>query len=181
MRTYKRLRVDGGCYFFTVVMQQRGRDGILIENIDALREAFRKIKQKHPFTLDAIVILPDHLHCIWQLPKGTDDFSTPWRLIKTTFSKSIEKGEVIDKSRQRKNERNIWQRRFWEHLIRDEKDYQHHFDYIHYNPVKHGYVEQVADWQYSSFHRCVKQGIYNNDWTVPENIKALDFEQSYKI
>ena len=180
MRRYKRLRVKGGCYFFTVVLEQRWGNRFLIDNIDALRTAFLKVKRKHPFKMDAVVILPDHLHCIWQLPEDTDDYSTRWRLIKSEFSKSIEKGELVSKSRQRKGERGIWQRRFWEHLIRDDSDFQNHVDYIHYNPVKHGYVEQVKAWQYSSFHRWVEKGVYTENWRVSNAVRELDFEPRYE-
>ncbi len=105
--------------------------------------------------MDAVVILPDHLHCIWQLPKNDDNFSSRWRLIKSHFSRTINSKEYISKSRQRKKERGIWQRRFWEHVIRNEEDYIHNVEYIHYNPVKHGYVNNVKDWKYSSFHHLV--------------------------
>ena len=166
MRTYKRIRIKGGCYFFTVNLAHRKGNQLLIRHIDALRAAFKKIKQNHPFKMDAVVILPEHLHCIWQLPQGDDDYSTRWRLIKSEFSQSIETGEYISQSRQRKNERGIWQRRFWEHLIRNDEDYSYHFDYIHYNPVKHGYVKRVKDWQYSSFHYWVSKEVYSLSWTT---------------
>ena len=120
------------------------------------------------------MIMPDHLHCLWQLPPGDDDFPTHWYLIKSRFSRSIKPGEFISKSRQRKGERGLWQRRYWEHLIRDESDYYRHVDYIHYNPVKHGYVPAAKDWQYSSFHRWVARGLYPLNWTTaaPEVIDA---------
>ena len=180
MRTYKRLKVKGGCYFFTVVLEQRRNNPILIDHIDALREAFRQVQQKHPFKMEAVVILPDHLHCLWRLPEDCDDYSMRWRLIKSKFSQAIKKGEVISKSRQRKAERGIWQRRFWEHLIRDDRDYQHHFDYIHYNPMKHGYVEEVKDWQYSSFHHYVEKAVYSEHWAASNATCALDFESTHK-
>jgi len=151
MTDYRRYRLKGGAYFFTVNLAERKRN-LLTEHIDALRGAFREIKQTHPFQIDAIVVLPDHLHTLWTLPKGDDDFSLRWRQIKSAFSREIEKGERISKSRMQKQERGIWQRRFWEHAIRNEQDYTLHVDYIHFNPVKHGYVRQVADWPYSSFH-----------------------------
>ena len=164
MRTYIRENVKGGVYFFTVNLAERNNNDLLIANIEILREAFRLTKQSHPFIIDACVILPEHLHCIWRLPEGDEDFSKRWRLIKTHFSKNIPANERISNSRKRKNERGIWQRRFWEHLIKDESDYQSHLDYIHYNPVKHGYVEQAIDWPYSSFYLWVERKAYPRDW-----------------
>jgi putative transposase len=110
--------------------------------------------------------LPNHLHCLWQLPSDDDDFPTRWRLIKARFSHGIDEGERISVSRQRKGERGLWQRRYWEHVIRGERDYQRHLDYIHFNPVKHGYVRSAKDWSYSSFHRWVRRGDYPVDWAV---------------
>ncbi len=121
-------------------MAERKNNDLLITHIELLREAFRVTQQHHPFIIDACVILPEHLHCIWRLPEGDNDFSNRWRLIKTYFSKNIARNERISNSRKRKKERGIWQCRYWEHLIKDEKDVQNHVDYIHYNPVKHGYV-----------------------------------------
>jgi len=137
---------------------------LLIEHIDSLREAFRVVKEAHPFKIDAIVILPDHLHTIWTLPDGDHGFSQRWRQIKSAFSRAIVKEERISGSRFRKQERGIWQRRFWEHAIRNEEDFNRHVDYIHINPVKHGYIQKVADWPYSSFHQYVRLGILPVDW-----------------
>ncbi|HEY8094628.1 MAG TPA: transposase [Methylobacter sp.] len=176
MRTYIRSRLQGGIYFFTVNLAERGQNDLLLRNIDTLRQAFRYTQQRHPFVIEAIVVLPEHLHCLWRLPEGDDGFSLRWRLIKAHFSRHIVSGERVSASRQRKNERGIWQRRYWEHLIRDDIDYQRHFDYIHYNPVKHGYVAKVADWPYSSFHRCVKRGIYPPDWAAPPAIVEQSWE-----
>ncbi|MCU7837271.1 MAG: transposase [gamma proteobacterium symbiont of Taylorina sp.] len=163
MPSYVRYQVEGGCYFFTVNLLER-KKSLLIDHIDLLREAVRLCKHKRPFYIDAWVVLPEHMHCIWTLPEGDDDFSNRWKMIKTHFSKGLPKTERLSKTRQKKGERGIWQRRFWEHVIRDEWDYEKHMDYIHYNPVKHGWVDKVQDWQYSSFHRCVKQDIYPIDW-----------------
>jgi putative transposase len=163
MTEYRRYRVKGGSYFFTVNLAERKRK-LLTEHAGILRDAFRTVKQAHPFQLDAVAVLPNHLHCIWTLPEGDDDFSLRWRQIKSAFSRAIETGERVSLSRAGKQERGIWQRRFWEHAIRDEDDFRHHVDYIHYNPVKHGYVEKVADWPYSSFHRYVRLGIYPLGW-----------------
>jgi putative transposase len=158
MRTYKRIKIEGGCYFFTVNIAERQGNDLLVRHIDELREAFRRTQHDHPFKMEVVVIMPDHLHCLWQLPPGDDDFPIRWYLIKSRFSRSIKSGEAISKSRQRKGERGLWQRRYWEHVIRDETDYYRHADYIHYNPLKHGYVQAVKDWQYSSFHRWAAQG-----------------------
>jgi putative transposase len=163
MTNYRRYRLEGGCYFFTVALAER-RSRLLIENIQGLRIAFRAVKQAHLFTMEAVVILPDHLHCIWTLPLGDHDFSTRWRQIKAAFSRQLPKIERRSKSRMGKGERGIWQRRFWEHGIRDELDYQRHVDYIHYNPVKHGYVTRVEDWGYSSFHHFIRRGVYPINW-----------------
>jgi putative transposase len=114
--------------------------------------------------MEAIVILPDHLHCIWTLSEGDDDFSTRWRQVKAAFSRQLPKTERRSQSRLNKGERGIWQRRFWEHAIRDEVDHQRHVDYIHYNPIKHEYVTRVADWPFSSFHHFVRMGVYPGDW-----------------
>jgi putative transposase len=132
-----------------------------------LREAINHIRKKYPFTINAIVLLPDHLHCIWTLPDGDHDFGLRWRLIKTYVTKhgqTLGVGSEINVSRQRRGEGNLWQRRFWEHVIRDEEDYARHCDYIHYNPVRHKLCTSPGDWPYSSFHRFAKEGIYSHDW-----------------
>jgi len=175
MTDYRRYRVKGGTYFFTVNLVERKRK-LLVEQIDLLRDSFRLVKKDHPFHIDAIVILPDHLHTVWTLPAGDDDFSLRWRQIKSAFSRCIESGERISKSRTKKQERGIWQRRFWEHAIRDERDYANHLDYIHFNPVKHKLVNRVIDWPYSSFHRYVRLGMYPVDWLGFED-KTLDCER----
>lgn len=160
---YRRSFVPGGTFFFTVNLADR-RSRRLIDSIDALRRAFRSVRALHPFTVDAIVIMPDHLHAIWTLPPGDADYSTRWRLIKAAFSHAIDPLEQRSKSRAAKGERGIWQRRFWEHTVRDGNDFARHCDYIHFNPVKHGYVQTAREWPYSSLHRFVKGGIYPPDW-----------------
>jgi len=160
---YRRANSKGGTYFFTVNLAERNKT-LLVDHIDDLRVAFKKVKTSHPFTIDAIVILPEHIHAIWTLPKNDADFSIRWRLIKSWFSKSLPKIERICPSRIDKSERGIWQRRFWEHQIRDETDYNRHMDYLYYNPVKHGYVKNVIDWPYSSFHRDVDKDTYLKGW-----------------
>lgn len=160
---YKRHYQQGATYFFTINLANRSSD-LLIQNIDTLRQAFKTVKQKHPFHIDAIVILPDHLHMVCTLPQGDANFSKRIKLIKYYFSYRLAKIEPISKSRLRKAKRGIWQRRFWEHCIRDEKDFRNHIDYIHMNPVKHGLVHQVKDWPYSSFHRHVAVGLLADNW-----------------
>lgn len=163
MTAYRRLTVPGGKYFFTVNLAERSRS-LLTDNIELLRASFRQVKFSHPFAIDAVVILPDHLHCIWTLPNGDVDFATRWRLIKSTFSRRLPKTERISASRRAKAERGIWQRRYWEHLIRDDDDLHQHLDYVHFNPVKHSLVKYVVDWPYSSFHRYIQLGIYPRNW-----------------
>ncbi|WP_265089765.1 REP-associated tyrosine transposase [Psychrobacter sp. H7-1] len=160
---YRRYYKEGASYFFTINLADRSSD-LLIKEVAILREAFRTVKKKHPFHIDAIVILPDHLHLLCTLPNNDSDFSKRIRLIKYYFSYHIAKTEPISISRQRKSERGIWQRRFWEHCIRDEADYIAHINYIHMNPVKHGHVEHVKDWKYSSFHKFVAQNLLPIDW-----------------
>jgi putative transposase len=163
MTDYRRNYIAGGSFFFTVNLAER-RLRLLTEHIDELRIAFRQTRQHHPITIDAIAVLPDHLHAVWTLPEGDADFATRWRLIKSAFSRSLPTGERISASREAKGERGIWQRRYWEHTLRDENDFARHIDYTHINPVKHGLVPRVRDWPYSSFHRMVRLGVYPEDW-----------------
>jgi putative transposase len=175
MPQYIRAIVPGGTFFFTVTLLERRRN-LLTEHIDNLRAAFRAARQRRPFTIEAIVILPDHLHCVWTLPAGDADFSTRWHDIKARFADQIPPGERLSERRRQKGERGIWQRRFWEHVIRDERDYERHVDYIHYNPVKHGHVMRVADWPYSSFHQYVERGIYTFEWTADDDVRCMEME-----
>jgi putative transposase len=163
MTDYRRNFIAGGSYFFTVNLADR-RQRLLTEYIDQLRASFQETRRRHPFTIDGIVVLPDHLHAVWTLPEGDADFATRWRLIKSGFSRQVATGERISDSRTAKAERGIWQRRYWEHTIRNETDFARHIDYIHVNPVRHGHVVRVRDWPYSSFHRLVKTGVYPDDW-----------------
>ena len=166
---YRRIRQEGGTYFFTVNLAERSGT-LLVDRIDDLRNAVRVVKQRHPFDIVAWIVLPDHMHAVWTLPEGDGDCATRWMLIKAGFSRSIPKGELIRATRRRKGERGIWQRRFWEHLITDEDDLLRHVDYVHINPVKHGYVMRAADWPYSSIHRYIRRGEMPGDWAVtPED------------
>jgi putative transposase len=163
---YRRAYVPGGSYFFTVVTEQRRRLFADVSNVMLLRQAIRTVMRNRPFTIDAIVVLPDHIHCIWSLPPGDADFATRWRLIKTWFTKHLLLREHIrpNTARIHKCRQAVWQHRYWEHLLRDEADYQCHVDYIHYNPVKHGYVSKPVEWPFSSLKRYVKQGVLPADW-----------------
>ncbi len=163
MSNYRRNRVPGGTYFFTVNLLDR-RSDLLVRHIDALRQAVQLVRAKRPFHVDAWVVLPDHMHCIWTLPTDDADFSGRWKLIKTSFSKSLPPVEPLSRTRVRRGERGIWQRRFWEHTIRDDRDYATHMDYVHFNPIKHGYAGSVDAWPYSSFRRCVERGLYPQNW-----------------
>ena len=143
------------------------------ENVSLLKEATKYVMDRHAFKLDAYVILPDHLHCVWTLPEGDNDYSNRWMLIKSYFSRKCDlkyKPPVSD-SRIRKKEQAIWQRRFWEHQFRDEADFARHIEYIHYNPVKHGLVDAPFKWAYSSFHRYVKEGVYEKEWASGAGIR----------
>ena len=174
MPDYRRAFVAGGTWFFTVNLLQRQSSQLLVEHIELLRQVVSEVRHKYPFKIDAWVVLPEHMHCVWTLPPDDSDFSTRWRLIKSGFSRRIPKKENRSAVRLRNNERGIWQRHYWEHLIRDELDFQRHLDYIHMNPVKHGWVRQVKDWPYSTFHRYVQEGVYSLDWcgVVDEAIMA---------
>ena len=172
MPDYLRNRVPGGTYFFTVNLLER-RSRLLVEHIDAFREAVRQVLIRRPFHIDAWVVLPDHTHCVWTLPPGDTDYSSRWKAIKIAFAKSMPKTEYVSPVRVAKGERGIWQRRYWEHTIRDERDYAAHVDYVHVNPFKHGLVTRVRDWPHSSFHRFVKAGIYPPDWvSMPEDFAS---------
>ncbi len=164
---YKRNLVPGGTYFFTVVTQNRAPILCENKNADLLREAFKKVLVKHPFQIDAFVLMPDHIHCIWTLPPDDADYSTRWRLIKSYFTRGIKSAS---------REHGVWQKRYWEHTIRDEKDYENHCNYIHYNPVKHGLVKYPVEWDFSSFHRFVKQGKYSPEWCASDkSFEELEF------
>lgn len=166
MPNYRRFRVPGGTYFFTVNLLERYPNDLLVRHIGHLREAVQKVKQDFPFHIDAWVVLPDHLHAVWTLPPGDDDFSLRWRLIKQQFSRSMPPTEHRSGTRLARGERGIWQRRFWEHAIRNDEEYAAYLDYVHINPVKHGHATHVADWPYSSFHRFVEAGIYPETWAT---------------
>jgi putative transposase len=171
---YRRAFIPGGSFFFTVVT--KGRRPLLASasSVNVLWGAFRAVRSSRPFTTDAVVVLPDHLHCIWTLPRDDADFATRWRLIKTWFSKHCDPGLRIQTGplRTTKREQSLWQHRYWEHAIRDERDFARHVEYIHFNPVKHGLASSAMEWPYSSFRRYVRNGIYPAEW----GNSAMDFD-----
>jgi len=156
MSDYRRVRIEGGTYFYTVTLANR-KSRLLMEENKLLLASIRKVQKKRPFAMRGWVVLPDHLHCIWTLPKGDHDYSGRWRAIKTLFSKNCKKNS-------RTQIKSVWQPRFWEHTIHSAEDFKRHLDYIHINPVKHNYVKQVKDWPLSSFHTYVNNGVYTLDW-----------------
>lgn len=177
MTEYRRFQQPGATWFFTVNLAERKNNHLLVERIDLLKSVITAVKHRHPFKIDAMVVLPDHLHSIWTLPEGDSDFSSRRGLIKASFSRQIPQHERVSQSRQKRGERGLLQRRFWEHRIRDETDYRQHVDYIHWNPVKHGWVSRVKDWPYSSFHRHVNEGIYDANWGGDDDLSSLAMDE----
>ena len=171
---YRREFIPGGSFFFTVVTEQRRPLLASADAVEILRAAFRAVCATRPFEVDAIVVLPDHLHCIWMLPPGDTDFATRWWLIKTWFTKHCDSAlrSKPNPARTAKREQALWQHRYWEHALRDEADVIRHVEYIHFNPVKHGLVSSAMEWPYSSFRRYVEAGLYPADWRQG----AMDFE-----
>jgi putative transposase len=163
MSRYRRPRIEGGIFFFTLALADRSSD-LLVQHVERLRQVYRTVAARMGFETNAICILPDHLHAIWTLPPGDADFARRWSQIKAGFSRGVSPAQLKSRSQGRRREAGVWQRRFWEHAIRDDADFERHVDYIHFNPVKHGYVTRVCDWPYSSFHRYVKDGLLPADW-----------------
>lgn len=175
MADYRRWRVEGGTYFFTLVAHSRAN---LFSDPVAkaiLGKVFRECIQNWPFSMPAVVLLPDHLHAIWTLPPGDAGYPARWGWIKKEFTKRwLAQGgteQPVSEARQLRGDHGVWQPRYWEHTIEDEHDFDRHFDYAHYNPVKHGHVTRVCDWPESSFHRWVRAGVYDPDW----GSSGLDF------
>ena len=168
MAHYRRSNIAGGTYFFTLVTYRRRFVFDHAASRQILREIVLEVRAKHPFTIDAWVVLPDHMHCIWTLPEDCADFSRRWSLIKSGFSRRAKSLFHVDgwmnASKRKRRELTIWQRRFWEHRIKDEEELNIYLDYTHYNPVKHGWVEKVVDWPFSTFHRYAKAGMYPQGW-----------------
>lgn len=168
MPNYHRVKIEGGTYFFTVVTYHRLP---ILTNQPArtiLHEAWENTQKRFPFETIAVCLLPDHIHCIWKLFEGDTNYSIRWKEIKRLFTKrylkEIGPGETRNESRLKRGEAAIWQRRFWEHTIENQEDLEMHLDYIHYNPIKHGYVKRAIDWQWSSFQRYVIEGVYDINW-----------------
>ncbi len=167
MPNYRRNLLPGGTFFFTVVIE--GRQPVLLETgRTLLRQSVRQCMDRFPFTIDAIVVLPDHLHAIWTLPKDDTEYSKRWGYIKKEFTKAwLKRGyreRPVSRARRRERRRGVWVPRFWEHTIRDEQDFLRHMDYIHYNPVKHNHTRCPHAWPSSSFHCSVRRGLYEPDW-----------------
>jgi putative transposase len=163
MSRYRRVTIEGGVFFFTVTLADRSSD-LLVQQIDRLRSAYVSAQRRYPFKTIAICVLPDHLHAIWSLPPDDADFPLRWNLIKSGFSRGLPASASRTESKISRREKGIWQRRYWEHAIRDDADLARHVDYVHFNPVKHGYVTKVCNWPHSSFHRFVTEGILPADW-----------------
>lgn len=160
---YRRDRVAGATWFFTVNLADR-RSDLLVRHIASLRAAFRTVRASHPFELDAIVILPEHLHAVMRLPDGDAAYALRWGLIKASFTRAVAGREFVAGRRAERRERSLWQARYWEHRIRDARDHAAHVDYVHYNPVKHGHVQRPIEWPFSSVHRYVARGLLPPDW-----------------
>mgnify|MGYP001256858398 FL=1 len=170
MSYYRRAYVAGATYFFTVVTRNRRPIFTDAERVDVLRQAIRQVMASRPFSIEAMVVLPDHLHSLWRLPEGDADFSARWREIKKATSRHIAPATNA------RRERPVWQRRFWEHLIRDADDWRRHVDYIHYNPVKHGLCSRPGDWPWSSFGKALAQGWYAADWGECEPVGMAEMD-----
>jgi putative transposase len=162
MVRYRRNFIPGGTFFFTVTLNDR-QSSALVDHVKSLRAAFRKTRNERPFVVDAIVILPDHLHAIMTLPPGDSDFSGRWQRIKGAFTRSIVAAGV-PVSHDHRGEYALWQKRFWEHTIRDDRDFERCANYIHFNPVKHRLVSSPNAWPFSSLHRFVRTGVLARDW-----------------
>lgn len=166
MVKYRRLRVSGATYFFTVTLRDR-RSDFLVAHADVLREAFRRVRKERPFVVEAIVVLPDHLHAVWRSPPGDADYSGRWRAIKARFTRELVR-HGVPVARDRRGKYSLWRRRFWEHLIRNNGDSARHVDYIHLTPVKHVLVTNPFDWRLSSIHAYARRGIIGADWRGSE-------------
>ena len=163
MPDYRRVRIPGATYSFTVNLLDR-RSDLLVTHVTEIRAAVRRVQKKWPFHADAWIVLPEHMHCLWTLPENDSDFPRRWQEIKIAFAKSLPVLEPRSPLMVRRRERGIWQRRYWEHTIRDDRDYAAHMDYIHFNPVKHGLTKSAGEWPFSTFRRCVAAGLYPENW-----------------
>lgn len=175
MPNYIRTQTPGATYFFTVTLEDRGARH-LVDHVAELRACMKAVKERHPFEIEAMVVLPEHIHTLWRLPVDDGDYATRWMLLKQSFTRRLaELGALppqAEQARGRRGERSLWQRRFWEHQILDEADLARHVDYIHFNPVKHGWVLRARDWPYSSLHRFVREGKLPQDWGIGAAIEG---------
>jgi putative transposase len=180
MPQYHRSYIKGGTYFFTVVTYERRQILTSVEARELLHSAWVDVCQRFPFKTIAVCLLPTYIHCIWSLPDRDANYSVRWKEIKRLFSKGylsqIGPGEIRSASCLKRGEAAIWQRRFWEHTIKDQDDLNRHIDYIHYNPVKHGFVDRVSEWPWSSFHRFVKAGYYEEYWGESVACNVIELE-----
>lgn len=180
MPNYHRALVSGASWFFTVNLLQLRNNVLLVRHVDILREAVRRVHRLHPFTVNAWVVLPEHMHCVWTLPPGDAGYSLRWRLIKTFFCRALPASEHRSVLRLNRGERGIWQRRYLEHLIRDDEDYRRYVDYVYVNPLKHGLVGRVRDWPYSIFHRDVRVELYPLDWAGDVDLLLPGMDRSFR-
>ena len=174
MPRYIRADTPGATYFFTVNLRDRSAR-YLVDHVAELRASLTDVKTRHPFHIDAMVVLPEHIHALWTLPVEDADFSTRWMLLKQGFTRRLQAAGVLEPdaaSPRRKAQRSLWQDRSWEHCIRDDEDYARHVDYIHFNPVKHGWVMRAREWPYSSLHRFVREGRLQEDWGISAAIEG---------
>jgi putative transposase len=162
---YRRVRIPGGTYFFTVNLLER-RKTLLTDHFQLFRQSFVWTKRRWPFRIEALVVLPDHFHAVLTLPEGDSDYALRLRHIKARFSRGLAGNEWRNTVRKRRGERGIWQRRYWEHCIRDDRDLAAHIRYCYYNPVKHGHATSAKDWRFSTYHRDVRCGRFAADWSI---------------
>ncbi len=182
MPNYRRDQTPGGTWFFTVVAFKRRPIFCQQQFRESLQRSIIRTGEVLPFKINAWVLLPDHLHCVWTLPDNDAEFSMRWKLIKQYVSRECQSyfpgHDDFSVAKKKRRESSIWQRRFWEHRIRSERDFAKHLDYLHFNPVKHGHCNNPADWPYSSFHRYQAKGFYPKDWATTESPK---FNQKTKF
>ncbi|WP_026188060.1 REP-associated tyrosine transposase [Methyloversatilis universalis] len=176
MSRYRRYPAEGASWFFTVVAAERRCVMTQAAFRKALRSAIIDVRARHPFAIDAWVLLPDHLHCIWTLPPGDSAISLRWSQIKRHVSRILTPSYARTASQIRHRDAGVWQRRFWEHRLRDERDFERHVDYVHLNPLKHGLAERLIDWPHSTFHRYVAAGIYPADWCGTAQLLDIDLD-----
>lgn len=173
--THSQREAAGATFFFTANLQDRGAR-YLVDHVAELRACVKAVREVHPFDIEAMVVLPDHIHALWRLPVDDGDCATRWMLLKQSFTRRLEELGVLppeaERPRRRRGERSVWQRGIWEHQIRDEDELNRHVDYIHFNPVKHGWVLRARDWPYSSLHRFVREGRLPEDWGISAAIEG---------